>query len=234
MRLPALIITATLFALPCQQAFSTGWATASYNRGMQVPAVGQGGPLAFPASASSDYRHDSWGVHLQQNHPYIPQTAVQKVIRYLKERTPENNRYVTIIDFNLPSTAKRMYIISLEDGSVTPYLVAHGEGSGANMATKFSNEDGSHQSSLGLYLAAESGSGKKGTNLLLDGLESTNDLARDREILIHEAWYVSPEFIKKNGRLGRSHGCPAVEEGLIGEIIEKLEGGSVFLIHHGD
>ena len=42
-------------------------------------------------------------------------------------------------------------------------LVAHGQGSGANMATQFSNEDESHQTSLGLFVTGTPTSGRTAT-----------------------------------------------------------------------
>ena len=57
-------------------------------------------------------------------------------------------------------------------------LVAHGQGSGANMATQFSNEDESHQTSLGLFVTRDTYVGKNGYSLRLDGLDrGVNDRA---------------------------------------------------------
>lgn len=116
-----------------------------------------------------------------------------------------------LIDFSKPSSQERMYLIDVEGDPVKRCLVSHGMGTGELMATQFSNVPGSHQSSLGFYLTAESYMGKHGPSIRLDGLEQGwNHLARERAIVIHAAEYVSPEFINQHGRLGRSHGCPAM------------------------
>ena len=57
--------------------------------------------------------------------------------------------------------------------------MAHGKGSGDNMATRFSNREGSFESSLGLFTAGETYNGENGYSLRMDGLEpGINDRAR--------------------------------------------------------
>ena len=126
----------------------------------------------------------------------------------LEEMDYPNEDIVSIIDFSKPSTELRLFIIDLKNQKLLYHtLVAHGKNTGANMATKFSNNKGSNQSSLGLYRTGESYQGKHGYSLRLDGLETGfNDNARSRAVVIHSAWYVSENFIKKHGRLGRSWG----------------------------
>ena len=123
---------------------------------------------------------------------------------------------LTVIDYSKPSTARRMWVFDLTAQTLLyEELVAHGRGSGDNIATSFSNKDGSHQTSLGLFVAAEPYIGQNGYSLRLDGLErGVNDRARERAIVIHGAAYVSDDLARSIGRLGRSWGCPAVREGV--------------------
>ena len=113
--------------------------------------------------------------------------------------------------------------------------VAHGRGSGANRAQAFSNIEGSHQSSLGLFRTAETYHGGNGYSLRLDGLESgTNDLARERLIVMHGAAYVDPEQALRQGRLGRSFGCPAVRKEVAQEVIDTLREGQLLFAYYPD
>lgn len=110
--------------------------------------------------------------------------------------------------------------------------MSHGKNSGNNYATSFSNEEGSHKSSLGFYLTASTYQGRNGYSLILDGLEKgINDRARQRAIVMHGAAYANPSVIRGGGRLGRSFGCPAVPEKLSRPIIDAIKGGSVMYIY---
>ncbi len=154
----------------------------------------------------------------------------------LDEMEYGNEDIVTIIDFSKPSTEKRLFILDLRNQQVLYHtFVAHGKNTGANMATKFSNNKGSNQSSLGLYRTGESYQGKHGYSLRLDGLEKGfNDNARGRAVVMHSASYVSESFIKRHGRLGRSWGCPAVPVEISEEIIDLIKGGSCLYIYAND
>ncbi len=140
---------------------------------------------------------------------------------------------ITIIDFSLPSDKERLWVLDLASNKVLFHcLVSHGRNSGELMAEKFSNIPGSFASSPGFYVTGDTYTGRNGLSLVLDGLEAgINDKARARAIVMHGADYVSPEYIKVNGRLGRSQGCPAVPEKLCGEIIESIKGGSCLFIY---
>jgi len=130
---------------------------------------------------------------------------------YLKlqnENSLNNSEYLTIIDMSVSANTERFFIINMETQQLEhKSLVAHGRNSGLEYAKQFSNKMSSHQTSLGFYTTAETYIGENGFSLRLDGLEFSNNQARKRAIVIHEANYASAEFIKKNGRLGRSKWC---------------------------
>ena len=141
---------------------------------------------------------------------------------------------LTVIDYSLPSTEPRLWVFDLErDRLLFRELVAHGVGSGDNLATRFSNLDGSHESSLGIFRTADSYQGKNGYSLRLHGLEAgTNDQAFARTIVMHGAWYVSREHAERYGRIGRSWGCPAVPVAMAKPIIDAIQGGSLLFVYY--
>jgi len=145
-------------------------------------------------------------------------------------------RRLAIVDFSLPSSERRLWIFDLATRRLLLRdYVAHGNGSGDNYATRFSNVEGSHQSSLGLFRTAESYSGKHGYSLRMDGLEpGINDRARERAIVIHPADYVNPAWINSQGRIGRSQGCPAVRPEVAKMVVDSLKGGQFMFSYYPD
>jgi hypothetical protein len=144
---------------------------------------------------------------------------------------------LTIIDYTLPSTEPRLWVLDLARGEVLFHeLVAHGAGTGDNYATRFSNVQDSRQTSLGLFLTGGTYHGGNGYSLKLQGLDKgVNDRAEERYIVMHGAWYVSPEHARANGRIGRSWGCPALSDEIAPAVIDTIKGGSfVFSYHEKD
>lgn len=143
---------------------------------------------------------------------------------------------LTIADFDQNSTKKRLWIVDLDKKAlILNTWVAHGRGSGNDKATRFSNTSDSHQSSMGFYVTGEIYRGQHGRSLRLDGMDpGFNSNARKRAIVVHGAEYVGQGTINALGRLGRSHGCPAVAPELTDEIINTIEGKTVMFINVND
>jgi len=154
----------------------------------------------------------------------------------LANKISQNSSIITVVDFTKSSREKRMWIIDILNKSlVLNTWVAHGQGSGDDMANRFSNKDESHQSSLGFYLASEVYMGKHGRSLKLDGLDAgINSAARARGIVIHAADYVCQNTINQIGRLGRSFGCPAVSPEISDKVINTIKGGTMLYINGND
>jgi hypothetical protein len=147
-----------------------------------------------------------------------------------------NPSTLTVIDYSKPSTEKRLWVFDLRSHElVYEELVAHGQGSGGNIPTAFSNDPETHRSSLGLFVTSDTYVGKNGYSLRLDGLDrGFNDHARERAIVMHGAPYVSPEFAQAQGRLGRSWGCPALRAGVARDVIDRVKGGGLVFAYYPD
>lgn len=147
-----------------------------------------------------------------------------------------NNNILSIVDFSLPSSKKRLFIIDVMSGKLLfNSFVSHGRNSGQEMATEFSNDVNSFKSSLGFYVTGSTYSGEHGYSLRLDGKEAgINDNAYDRSIVMHAANYVNEKVIKTKGFIGRSLGCPAVPPSLHKAIINTIKGGSCLFLYSAD
>jgi hypothetical protein len=143
---------------------------------------------------------------------------------------------LTVIDYSLPSAQPRLWVFDLRSGQLLfKELVAHGRNSGVAMATQFSDEYGSHQSSLGLFRTADTYVGQNGYSLRLDGLEpGFNSQARARAIVMHGAKYVDSTIASASGRVGRSWGCPALREAIARQLIDTVRDGGVVFSYYPD
>ncbi len=145
----------------------------------------------------------------------------------------QNSSILTVIDYTKSSREKRMWIIDIANKALLLQTwVAHGQGSGSDMANRFSNRTESHKSSVGFYLTNEIYYGKHGRSLKLDGLDAGfNSSARARDIVVHAADYVGQSAIDHLGHLGRSFGCPAVAPEVADEVINTIKDRTVIFIN---
>ena len=143
---------------------------------------------------------------------------------------------ITVIDYSLPSTEKRLWVLDLEQNKILyNSMVAHGKHSGENHTTTFSNKTGSLQTSLGVFITKNTYSGKHGHSLKISGLEKGfNDNAESRTIVVHGSPYVNKTWVKNAGRIGRSWGCPAVEPHLAKPIINTIKDGTMIFAYYPD
>lgn len=138
----------------------------------------------------------------------LKQKAVEA--KLFTQRKGYNENICFLIDMNLASGQNRFFIYDLEKDSVQAQgLVAHGncfeywlEG------RRYSNVVGSGCTSLGKYKIGNSYTGKWGYSYKLHGLDSTNNNAFKRTVVLH-AHSCVPET-EVNDEICQSNGCPTV------------------------
>ena len=191
-------------------------------------------PVIPPSKYFEDYSSDLYKKLNDKELSYEAfQTALKGFISLQSKNQLNNEQYLTIIDMSISANKNRFFLIDLNNKSIIhKSIVAHGRNSGGEFAKIFSNKIGSFKSSIGFYKTAETYNGKHGLSLRLDGLENSNSNARKRAIVIHAADYVSDVFINKNGRLGRSLGCPSLPLKNYSKIIDNIKNGSVLFIYY--
>jgi hypothetical protein len=190
------------------------------------------GSSTATATTTSSLRAAGWdGSQLGSLDPHVFNLALNAASCAVQAGKTAPPTTLTVIDYTKPSTQKRLWVVDLRTHALLyEELVAHGQGSGNNMATRFSNDAETHSSSIGLYAAKDAYIGKNGYSLRLDGLDTGfNDHAMERAIVLHGAAYVSEAIARAQGRLGRSWGCPALRPEVAHDVIDRVkDSGLVF------
>lgn len=187
-----------------------------------------------------------------------PALDINTEVKHLSQKAPQLNRKVlklalvayqnasahgsvkkpvlTVIDYSLPSSKQRMWVFDVnKERLLYNTYVAHGQNSGMTTPSHFSNQPSSKETSLGTFVTRGTYNGSKGYSLNLQGLEKGfNDNAYSRRVVIHGAWYVEPDFIKKAGRAGRSWGCPSIAQTLAKPVINTIKNGSIVFAYYPD
>jgi hypothetical protein len=151
----------------------------------------------------------------------------------LKKGELKKSTVLSICDFTQSSKNKRLYVIDVAHKKLLyNTYVSHGMNSGVEYATSFSNRPESFKSSLGFFLTTKTYFGRNGLSLKVQGLEKGyNDLAAKRHIVLHGSDYISPDYLKDNGEMGRSLGCAAMPNAVSPKVIKTIKNGSCLFIY---
>lgn len=189
-------------------------------------------PVVLTAKAKRAIALASQAKNLDPKVVELALTAYQEA----KARGLVKKPYLAVIDYSKRSVEKRLWIYDLAHNKLVYELyVSHGEGSGADIATRFSNIKDSRQTSIGVFTTAETYEGMYGLSLRLDGREpGFNDNARKRSIIIHGADFAREDYIKKHGVLGTSWACPTVSDEISDQLIELIKNGSLIFAYYPD
>lgn len=182
----------------------------------------------------ASYIYASMNLNAQGLDPKAFEYAWRGYHNLVKKGVIHKRSVLSICDFSQSSRAKRMYVIDvLHRKLLYRTYVAHGQNSGDEYATSFSNDPDSYKSSLGFYVTMRTYVGHNGLSLKLNGVDpGYNDMALKRQIVLHGSSYVSAKYMQDYGELGTSLGCPALPTAVSGEIIHVVKGGSCLFIYH--
>ena len=190
-----------------------------------------GAALSFPAKADNVTLISKLAPNIR---PSVIAEAVGAMKCAQRRGVGVHARRLAIIDYTIPSREQRLWVVDLEARELLfEEHVAHGQKSGYDIPTAFSDRNGSHQTSLGLFYTDATYQGGNGYSLKLHGLsKGFNQSAMRRLIVMHGATYVDPHAAVSMGRLGRSWGCPAVRVEIAKPVIDALKDGN-FIYSHG-
>ncbi len=142
----------------------------------------------------------------------LPASRISEVRSFIRGKK-YNQDLAVFINFRLHSGKYRYFLYDLKNNKILQKaIVAHGDGSVIKNSSvlRFSNTDGSHQSSLGKYEIKESYTGKFGKAYRLDGLDESNSNARSRAIVLHSYHSVPDRESAQPACL--SFGCPMLSK----------------------
>ncbi len=236
LRLPSALLIFASGALYAANLPASHSATAALPEAIYAPA-----PSGVPAVAAASQETTAMAVPAVFSRgaeglsPKVLAKALDAVSAARARGISGKSDRLTVIDYSLPSTQPRLWVLDLAQGRVLFHeLVAHGAGSGDKYATRFSNVNDSRATSLGLFLTADTYEGGNGYSLKLKGLDpGVNDQAETRHIVMHGAWYVSEDHARQFGMIGRSWGCPALPQADAPAVIDAIRGGSFIYAYAG-
>ena len=210
--------------------------SASGNKIVLHPEVATATPSVDSVSFSAGSRsvYDSLQLRLSGLSKSAYDYAKKGLDKLIAQGKLRNSSIISIVDFSLPSSEKRLFVIDLKNYKVLHNTwVAHGRNSGREMAQSFSNQESSFKSSPGFYVTGDTYRGSHGYSLKLQGMErGINDKAYERAIVMHGAEYVNPALVATQGFIGRSLGCPAVPVKMATPIINTIKNGSCLFIYN--
>ncbi|MBO9517187.1 MAG: murein L,D-transpeptidase catalytic domain family protein [Porphyrobacter sp.] len=202
-------------------AMATGALTSSSPTSLLLPPQRQGAGKEYAVAQK---------VVAEKPHGSLDPGLFRRALAALERHSGQIKRRdrMAIIDFSAPSSAPRFHFVDIGGGKTPSLLVAHGSGSDpghTGFVQRFSNDFGSNASSEGAFVSGDYYVGKHGQSQRLAGLDSTNDNAFGRAIVIHGAWYANADMLRTHGKLGRSQGCFAVGEKVLADVFEHLGQG---------
>lgn len=172
-------------------------------------------------------RSDTWNktkaLHLPKQQTSYSASSVSKekmqekaaAARQFVQQKGYNDKLCFLIDMSLPSGQNRFFIYDLKNDSVKrSALVAHGncfeywlEG------RRYSNVVGSGCSSLGKYRIGSSYTGKWGYSYKLHGLDTSNNNALERTVVLHGHSCIPDTEVADE--ICQSNGCPTVSPSVL-------------------
>ncbi|MDH6253597.1 hypothetical protein M2347_003324 [Chryseobacterium sp. H1D6B] len=147
-------------------------------------------------------------IESQEQNIGLPQSKIIEIKDFIKGKN-YNQNIAVFINFKIPSGKYRYFVYDLKNNKILQKaVVSHGSGSvvANSEVLKFSNVEGSYQSSLGKYEIRESYAGKFGKSYRLNGLDNTNNNAMQRAIILHSYYCIPDKESQTPACL--SLGCP--------------------------
>ena len=165
---------------------------------------------------------------------------LQQKIRKIKKFAADNNYDTTVaffIDMRVKSGKDRFLVVNLANNAIIKKsLAAHGKGDEKfTFDRKFSNDEGSNCTSLGIYKIGKSYNGAFGLSYKLYGLNKTNNNAVKRYVVLHAMGSIPDKESK--WPITQTEGCPAVAPAFLEQLAPILDNAArnvLLYIYYGE
>ncbi|MGN6164111.1 MAG: murein L,D-transpeptidase catalytic domain-containing protein [Flavisolibacter sp.] len=129
-----------------------------------------------------------------------------------------NSKFYFLIDISLPSNRKRFFVYDFEKDTIqNAGLVTHGRCNEYWLeGRKYGNTPGCGCTSLGKYKIGNAYNGRFGLAFKLYGLDTTNDKAFERFVVLHAHSCVPESEVADE--ICQSDGCPTVAPGFLKQL----------------
>lgn len=153
----------------------------------------------------------------------LPEAKVLEIKNFVKGKN-YNQDIAVFINFKTYSGKYRYFVYDLKNNRILQKaIVSHGSGSVIKNSKdlKFSNIEGSYQSSLGKYEILNSYNGKFGKAYRLNGLDFSNSNAMQRAIVLHSFGCIPDQESSDPACL--SLGCPMLSTKALAQTSRYLD-----------
>lgn len=153
----------------------------------------------------------------------LPEAKILEIKNFVKEKN-YNRDIAVFINFKIHSGKYRYFVYDLKNNKILQKaVVSHGSGSVIKNsdALKFSNTEGSYQSSLGKYEILNSYNGKFGKAYRLNGLDAGNNNAMERAVVLHSFGCIPDNESQSPACL--SLGCPMLSANAFAQTAKYLD-----------
>jgi hypothetical protein len=152
---------------------------------------------------------------------------------YIKQHKSYNDSIAFLIDMKIPSGNHRFFVYNLYNNTIiSKSLVAHGVGSNTlkRDSLQFSNINNSLCTSLGKYRIGKSYYGQFGKAYKLIGLDTSNNNAYLRNIVLH--YYDQVPLKEQKQAIVNSYGCPMVHEVYFNQLAAMIDDSKQPILLH--
>ncbi|WP_431213231.1 murein L,D-transpeptidase catalytic domain-containing protein [Puia sp. P3] len=205
--------------------YRDGWGDlANWHRRMVWSSGMRGGTAAAGAGAARAGAAGAGAASAAANDERQRLVAEAAVLKSYLRGHRVNGEFCFLVDMGLPSGMYRFFVYDLrKDSILLAGLVAHGAGSANFSATpSFSNTNGSGCTSLGRYRIGYPYNGMCGRSYKLYGLDTTNNQAFQRNVVLH-SWKDVPDAETYPYPICNSRGCPMVSPAFLHQLQPMID-----------